>query len=161
MAGCFGGSAVDRWMEGRLNDYLDDGEPGERNVEFKLYKGKKLIRKWSETISEEDSCYFSMKETLENIHIRETKMEMYLSEAKNVSDEQWVSYAGKGSMFVANPDKIGYGHYKCSYEQKDKQREILLKWARVPKAFCIENKNFNLMRMGKYSIVANDPREVD
>lgn len=27
MAGCFGGSAIDRYMEGRLHDYLDSLEP--------------------------------------------------------------------------------------------------------------------------------------
>ena len=159
MAGCFGGSDVDRWMERNLNDYLDDGEPGSRCVEFKLYKGKKLISEWSSEISDEDSCYFEMKETLENRHIRE--LEMYLNEAKDVSGEQWVSYYGKGSLFVSNPDKIGYGHITSSYEQKEKQRNILLKWARLPKAFHIENRNFNLMRMGKYSVVANDPRTED
>ena len=29
MAGCFGGSAVDRWMEGNLNAYLDAGDADE------------------------------------------------------------------------------------------------------------------------------------
>ena len=38
MAGCFGSSAVDRWMEGQLNSYLDrcDSPFGEWDLTLKL-----------------------------------------------------------------------------------------------------------------------------
>ena len=65
MSGCFGGSAVDRWMEGNLNRYLDDQEcTTSRVCSFTLRMGKKVIHEWDAEISDEDSPYWEMKETL-------------------------------------------------------------------------------------------------
>lgn len=148
--GCFGYSAIDRWMASNLDRYLDSQEPGSRTIAFKLFKGKKLIKKWSSEISDEDSCYYEMHEVLVEIHTR--TMRKYL--ASLTEGPTLFSRPFKGPHTFFNPET------NCSYYgsvDKDAQKRIVEKWSMLPKVFHIVNKEFNLMRIGKYSIVCNDP----
>jgi hypothetical protein len=149
MAGCFGGSDIDRWMERNLDRYLDEGDPGNRSLLLRLFKGRKLIKEIWKDVSNEDGCYHVMKEVLVEIHTRQLKK--YLDAM--TSEPTLFSAPYKGPHTFYNPETCC--HYYGSID-KDEQRRILEKWAMLPKTFRIENKEFNLLRMGKYSIVCSD-----
>lgn len=151
MAGCFGGSAIDRWMESNLNDYLGGDDAGERTCSFKLYKGKKLISEWDETISNEDSSYHEMKERLVSVHTKILRKYLYEIDPMN-----HVAYSSTFRCYmVYDPETDNF--YRCDSFRKDRQEKILANWAMLPKTFNIERGNFAMLRMGKYSVVANDP----
>jgi hypothetical protein len=145
MAGCFGSSAIDRWMESNLNDYLDEQDCGSRTLEFKLFKGKKLINTYYETISNEDSCYYEMQETLEKIHSK--NVQIYFNEVKPV-------YIGRKGLIVCDQETF-YDYRVDNFMQE----HIIKQWAKLPKITHIERKGFNMVKMGNYSIVCNDTLE--
>lgn len=148
--GCFGNSEVDCWMARNLDRYLGEDAPGSRTVAFKLFKGKKLLRKWNCDISDEDSCYHDMKATLVDIHTMPFKK--YLKEMMSGPSLFHAPYKGPHTFFNPETSLSYYGSIN-----KDAQQQILERWAMLPKIFSIANKHFNLMRMGKYSIVCYDP----
>lgn len=155
MAGCFGGSAIDRWMESNLNDYLDGDDAGERSCSFKLYKGKKFIREWNETISNEDSTYWEMKQVLVSIHTKNIRK--YLAEIDPMNKASYSSYYRNYMVYDPETDNF----FLCDTSRKSKQEKIVEKWAKLPKEFSMERGAFAMLRMGKYSIVANDPDRED
>jgi hypothetical protein len=149
MAGCFGGSDIDRWMKQNLDRYLDEGKSGNRELLLKLFKGKKLIKEFWKDVSNEDDCYHVMKEALIEIHTRQLKKYLY----EMTSGPTLFHTPYKGAHTFYNPETC------CSYYwsiDKYAQQKILEKWAMLPKTFHIKNKEFNLLRMGKYSIVCSD-----
>lgn len=150
--GCFGHSVIDRWLSKNLDDYLDSQDPGSRRLTFKMFKGKKQIKEWSVEISNEDSCYYEMHHALVKIHTK--AMRSYL--------ELFTEGPTLFSMPHKRPHTFFNPETSLSYFgtiNKFKQQEILEKWSMIPKEFCITNKQFNLVRMGKYSVVCIDPLE--
>jgi len=147
--GCFGYSDIDRWMASNLDRYLESQEPGSRTLVFKLFKGKKLIKKWSAEVSDEDSCYYQMHETLVDIHTQAIRK--YLS--SSIEGPTLFSTPFKGPHTFFNPE-TSMNHYGTI--DKFKQAKIIEDWSFLPKEFCITNKAFNLVRMGKYSVVCNE-----
>ena len=147
--GCFGYSDIDRWMARNLDRHLDYQEPGSRTLSFKLFKGRKLIREWTSEVSDEDSCYHEMHDELVEIHT--ATMRKYL---KDMTSGQSLFYRSNRQCLVYNPEdcKVYFGSV-----DEFKQKHIIEKWSRLPKEFHISNKQFNLVRMGKYSVVCNDP----
>ena len=149
--GCFGNSDVDRWMARNLDRYLDSQEPGSRTLSFKMFKGRKLIREWTSEVSDEDSCDHEMHEELVEIHT--VTMRKYLN---SITSGPSLFYRSNRQCLVYNPEdcKVYFGSV-----DEFKQKRIIEKWAMLPKEFCVTNKQFNLVRMGKYSIVCMDKFE--
>ena len=154
MSGCFGGSAIDRWMEGNLNRYLDSqDEYGERTLTFKLWKGKKLIETWQADISNEDGCTHEMHTELVKIH--------------TVGMKDWLNSVKENHTLVGGDRKCGY--YVCDQEtfhnwrlfnyneRNSNQSKIVENWSMLPKISHIcHSTGFNIYRMGKYSITCFD-----
>lgn len=141
MAGCFGGSKIDRWMESSLNRHLDANEFGTINITFKLFKGKHLIDTYNEEISEEDGPSYSMKAVLRSMY-NNKGLRKYLNTFNRSDRSEWTYCPETGKdIFVGSKQ----------------QETILAKWESVPKHFSIVNGTFNMMRMGKYSITCDYP----
>lgn len=150
MAGCFGGSDIDRWMERNLNEYLDEGEPGVRQVDFKLFKGKALLQEWSAEIPDDEGCYHEMLDTLKAVHIK--VMKRYFNSLTQGVPTLF-DQPRRGPHTYYNPE-TGMRYYKTI--DKLKQDRIIEAWAALPKTFSVVRGTFNLLRMGKYSVVCND-----
>ena len=150
--GCFGYSDIDRWMARNLDRYLDEGEPEKREILLRVFKGKKLIKEVSVTVSEEDDCYHDMREVLVKIHVKHLKR--YLHEFTSQPTLFSTPYRGPHTFY--NPE-TGLNYYGTI--DKYAQERILERWAMLPKTFHITNGSFNLLRMGKYSIVCSDTCE--
>lgn len=150
--GCFGYSAIDRWLSKSLDDYLDGQDPGSRLLTFKMLKGKKQIKEWSVEISNEEPCYYEMHNALVKIFTKEIRK--YLAEL--TEGPSLFNMPRNAPHTFINPETMTsyYGTIN-----KFTQNEIVEKWARLPKEFCIANKQFNLVRMGKYSVVCTDTLE--
>lgn len=149
MAGCFGGSDIDRWMERNLDRYLDEGEAGSRELLLRLFKGRKLIKEFWKDVSNEDDCFHVMREALEEIHIRQ--LQKYVNELTSGPTLFDAPYKRAHTFYNPETCQFYYGSI-----DKDAQRRITLRWAMLPKTFHITNGPFNLLRMGKYSIVCSD-----
>ena len=153
MSGCFGGSAVDRWMEGNLNRYLDSQEDyGYRTLTFKLWKGKKLISEWSDEVSNEDGCSHLMHKELVRMHTKRVTA--------------WLAGIQENHTLISGSRKYGYticdqetfNNYRLFDYDRTTQKAIVEKWSMMPKASHISHKTgFNIYRMGKYSITCFDP----
>ena len=160
MSGCFGGSAVDRWMERELNSYLDSQEiTGERTLTFKLWKGKKLVNTWQADISNEDGCQHEMYDVLAKIYTK--GVTRWLKECNE--PHTLVFRSGRTNYFACDQETMnnvyleGYGDRSYS-----RQAEIVKQWAMMPKASRISHSTgFNIYRMGKYSITCFDPLQDD
>ena len=153
MAGCFGGSAIDRWMEANCDRHTD-GDYGTRIVDFKLFKGKKLIREFTEELSnEDDDSSDVMMDTLKGIYKKKV--------------QRWYNAIKEYSTLIGGSRKQGY--YICDQETmtnyrldqyndkyNDPQTKIIETWSMMPKPFGIENNGFNMLRMGKYSVTCYD-----
>ena len=156
MSGCFGSSAVDRWMEGNLDRYLDSQEDyGYRTLTFKLWKGKKLIQTWSEEVSNEDGCSHLMRKELVRMHTK--RVTAWLAGIKE--DNILVSYSRKWGYTVCDQETFDNYHL---YSDSSTQKAIVEKWSMMPKASHISHSTgFNIYRMGKYSITCFDPLKDD
>lgn len=150
--GCFGYSDIDRWLSSNLDRHFEDQDPGSRLLTFKMLKGKKQIKEWSVEISNEEPCYYEMHNALVKIFTKEIRI--YLAEL--TEGPSLFNTPRKGPHTFVNPETMTnyYGTIN-----KFAQNEIVEKWARLPKEFCIANKQFNLVRMGKYSVVCIDTLE--
>ena len=152
--GCFGNSDIDRWMARNLDDYLDEGECKRTEVLLKTFRGKKLIGAIWVTISNADDCYNSMREVLVKMHTKHLKK--YLDEF--TKQPSLFSTPRHSHHTFYNPE-TGYNYYGTI--NKFSQECIVENWAMLPKEFHIINDSFNLLRMGKYSVVCNFPKQKD
>lgn len=152
MAGCFGGSDIDRWMEGNLNRYLSE-EDGEDEVnlvggEYQVFKDGKYLETFEESFDlDNDDGTGPMIDKLKSIYTKKV-WDWY-----NKTWEQPILVGGTRNSGFYCCDQETFTNIRLYNYDRGHQQKIIENWSMMPDMTCVEENGSFIMTMGKYSIV--------